>query len=223
MLLSDQTGHAIEACYDAILDPLRWPSALQLLGESLGADSCTFASCDPVGDWRVPRSEGHEAFAQLWLRNQPHFPDPHDSIRLPRGQADRCYFLEEDVSDEDMRRTLPYYRETARPENRDWWAGARFRVEGRRWCFSLYRGADKGPFTVEDARTSTAVTPDLSRIIALSEKFGDARLNFGVKLVQELNVAAILLDATGKALQMSSRAQELLGPDFHLIGGDVLP
>jgi len=138
---------------------------------------------------------------------------------LPSGQADRCYYLEEDVSDEDMRRTVPYYRETARPENRDWWAGARFRVEGRHWCFSLYRGADKGPFTVEDARTFTAVAPDLARIVALSEKFGDARLNFGVKLVQELNVAAILLDATGKALQMSSRAQELLGPDFHLIRG----
>ena len=82
MLLSERTGQAIEACYDAALAPELWPAALQRLGESLGAESCTFATGHAVDDpLHMPRSEGHEAFAELWIRNEPHAPDPHGSRR----------------------------------------------------------------------------------------------------------------------------------------------
>ena len=48
MLLSERTSRGIEACYDAVLAPGRWPTALQLLGEALGAESCTFATCNEI-------------------------------------------------------------------------------------------------------------------------------------------------------------------------------
>lgn len=220
MLLSDRTGRALETCYDAILDSGRWPVALQSLGESLGADRCTFATGDPVGDpLRMPRSEGHEAFAERWLRNQAHAPDPHSAPLIPRRRPGCCYVLEEDVSNEETRRKLAYYQETARPADREWWAAVRFTVEGRNWCLSLYRGASKGPFTIEDTRTFSAVVPHLSRITALSEKFADETMSFGIKFIDELHVAVIVLDAAGKALRMSSGAEALLGPDFYLVHG----
>ena len=46
MPLTARTERALEACYDAILAPARWPSALQLLAESLDAASCTFFEHD---------------------------------------------------------------------------------------------------------------------------------------------------------------------------------
>jgi hypothetical protein len=78
MPLTERTERALEACHDAILAPARWPSALQSLGESFGTASCTFYEHDrensPVP---VPMSVGHEAFFDLWVRNQAHAPDPH--------------------------------------------------------------------------------------------------------------------------------------------------
>ena len=44
MPLTEKTERALEACHDAILAPTRRPSALQSLGESLGAASCMFSS-----------------------------------------------------------------------------------------------------------------------------------------------------------------------------------
>ena len=78
MPLSERTERALEACYDAILAPTRWSSALQLLGKSFGAASCTFLEHDRENSPApVPMSVGHEAFFDLWVRNQAHAPDPH--------------------------------------------------------------------------------------------------------------------------------------------------
>src|SRR5580693_6055237 len=78
MPLSERTERALEACYDAILAPTRWSSALQSLAESFGAASCVLFDHDRKDSAAfVPMSLGHEAFADLWARNQVHAPDPH--------------------------------------------------------------------------------------------------------------------------------------------------
>ena len=78
MSLTERTERALEACHDAILAPTRWPSALQALGESLGAASCMFFEHDRENSPApAPMSEGHVAFADRLTRNQAHAPDPH--------------------------------------------------------------------------------------------------------------------------------------------------
>lgn len=53
MALSVPTEYALEACIDAVVAPALWPQALQLLAESLGAESCTFVrvSCSSYLRW----------------------------------------------------------------------------------------------------------------------------------------------------------------------------
>ena len=78
MPLTERTERALEACYDAILAPTRWSSALQLLGESFGAASCTLYEHDRENSPApVPMSVEHEAYSVRWERNQAHAPDPH--------------------------------------------------------------------------------------------------------------------------------------------------
>jgi len=47
MALTTETTRAIEACYDALLEPEWWPGALQKLADALGATSCVIGPCDP--------------------------------------------------------------------------------------------------------------------------------------------------------------------------------
>ena len=78
MPLTDRTERALEACYDAILAPTRWSSALQSLAESFGAASCMFFEHDRENSPApAPMSEGHVAFADRLTRNWAHAPDPH--------------------------------------------------------------------------------------------------------------------------------------------------
>jgi hypothetical protein len=83
MPLSERTERGLEACYDAVLSPQRWGPALQLLAESVGAASCTLYEHD-VENWpdRLPMSTAHEAFDDLWTRNQTSAPDPHVGVYL---------------------------------------------------------------------------------------------------------------------------------------------
>jgi hypothetical protein len=151
MPLSVRTELALEACYDAVLAPERWPQALQLIAESGGASSSTFYYPDDPSA-SVPISTEHIEFAELWLRNQPHIPDPHLKLPSRPGRIPRPWLIEDDISTEDSRRIAPYYQETARRGKRDWWASADLSVNGRLCCLVMYRGSDRGQFTADEGR-----------------------------------------------------------------------
>jgi DNA-binding CsgD family transcriptional regulator len=222
MPLTEKTERALEACHDAILAPTRWPSALQSLGESLGAASCMFFEHDRENSPApAPMSEGHVAFADRLTRNWAHAPDPHVGPYLQKcdsfQRAGWVSVLEHDLSTEDERRTIPFYPETARPEKREWMAGSFFSVEGRNWCLPVFRGGE--PFTREDARRLARVGPYLGKIVSLARRFAAFDLTSKLSALERVSAAAIVIDATGRAKQMNAPAQDLLGNDFNLIQG----
>lgn len=64
----------------------------------------------------MPISTEHNRFAEMWLRKECHSPGPHLDLgryRLHKGSA---VVLEQQVSTDEERWTLPYYQETARRE-----------------------------------------------------------------------------------------------------------
>jgi DNA-binding CsgD family transcriptional regulator len=222
MPVTERTERALEACHDAILAPTRWPSALQALGESLGAASCMFFEHDRENSPApAPMSEGHVAFADRLTRNWAHAPDPHVGPYLQKCEsfqrAGWASVLEHDLSTEDERRTIPFYPETARPEKREWMAGSFFSVEGRNWCLPVFRGSD--PFTREHARRLARVGPYLAKIVSLAQKFAAFDLTSKLSALERVSSAAIVIDATGRARQMNAPAQDLLGDDFNLVQG----
>jgi DNA-binding CsgD family transcriptional regulator len=223
MPLSERTERALEACYDAILAPTQWSSALQSLGESFGGASCILFEHDRENPAPAPMSVGHEAFADLWARNQAHAPDPHVGPYLELCssfiRAGWPSALEHHLSTEEDRRTLPFFHETARPGKREWLAMAFFSVEGDDWCFPIYRGGDRGPFTPKDARRLAEVGPYLAKIVSLARKFAAFDAASKLSALERVNSAAIVIDAAGRATQMNSPAQNLLGADFNLVRG----
>ena len=119
MPLSEGTERALEACYDAILVPTLWSSALQSMAESFGAASCTFYQHDRENSPApVPMSVEHEAYSVRWARNQAHAPDPHVGQYLQKTtsfiRAGWTSAVEHDLSTEEERCTIPFYEETDR-------------------------------------------------------------------------------------------------------------
>jgi DNA-binding CsgD family transcriptional regulator len=219
VLLSSATTQAIAACYDAAVEPDLWPTALQRLGESLGAQSCTLGTWDPPEDpFRMPRSEAHEAFAALWLSHEAHAPDPHFD-RGRRLSRSRAVLLEQDISSEWERRNLPYYAEIADPGDSSWWAAANFTVGKLRWSLPLYRGAQRGPFSPDEARYAALAAPQLSRLMHLAEKLADANLAVGLNTLERFRCAAMVINASGMVTRTNRAADLLLGSGIDVSAG----
>ncbi len=218
-MLVERTERAIEACYDAVLAPAEWPRALQLLAESLGAESCTFFSDDEEAPPKMPISSEHAGFHELWLRNEGDAPDPHVRRAPAFRRAGYTTLIEDQISTEEERRTLPYYQEIARPGARDWYASTPFMVDEHRWSLPLYRGARRGRFFPEETRSFAAVGPHLGRIVRLAKRFAAFQLASELSSLERASCAALVLDAKGRAKHMNLSAQKLIGEDFYLVRG----
>jgi DNA-binding CsgD family transcriptional regulator/PAS domain-containing protein len=218
MPLSERTERALQDCYDAVLAAERWPQALQLIAESAGASSCTFCFPDDPSV-SVPISTEHGEFAELWLRNQPHIPDPHLKLCSRPGRIGRPWLIEDDISTEDSRRIDPYYQETARRGKRDWWASADFSVNGRLCCLVMYRDCDGGPFFPEEGRYFARVGGRLAGIVGVAEKFAAFSLSSTLSVLEQVSSAAIVINDTGRAVGLNQAAENLLGEDFSLVQG----
>ena len=212
MALSEETERAIEACYDAALQPGRWPVALQLLGESLGADSCTFSTGDRLSDpFRMPRSDGHEAFAERWIAHEAHAPDPHlvtgHNVRL----SGAAFILEQDVTSDDERATGAYYTQIAIPADRPWWAGVGFEIAGAKWCLPLYRRAARGPFTVGEGTYAAIAAKHLARVVSLALQVHESGISATLDVLESFRSPAVVLDAAGQVTKLNDAARTQLG------------
>jgi DNA-binding CsgD family transcriptional regulator len=219
LVLSQRTESALAACLDAVVAPTRWPGALQSLAESFGAASCTFCSHDlqELSSLVMPVSSAHVDFANLWMQNQAHAPDPH-FFMCPNHDLSRfSTVLEDDITTADMRRRIPYYQETARIGDRDWWAATCFRADDQLWCLPLYRRLSDGPFQRTDASQLAAVAPYLSRIISLAKKFAAFRTSSELATLERIGCAALVIDVTGCVTDANSQAVSLLAEDLAIV------
>lgn len=220
MTLTQTTECALEACYDATLETGRWPQALQLLVESVGGLSGNFhCHTTQPATTRLPSSSANEEYSELWMRNQEFAPDPHLERCGRLYASGRRFLLEHDVSTEEERRTLPHYRETAWPSDRQWYAGVGFSVDGNIWCLPTYRGAKQGPVTRKEGRYLAELGPHLARLVRLAQRFAANNLVSGLSALGQLNCAALAINARGIAIDLNCPAERLLGKDFNLSAG----
>ncbi len=174
MSLQVRTERALQACYDALIMPDRWPTALQQLADALDVSSCTFAS---IGDrpYEPPYSTGHYEFCSFWARNRYHAPCPYTGKALPFVSN---YVIDDQVVTADDRKTMAYFHETAGPGKREWWAAGSFAIADRQWCLSVYRDRARGRFSHDEGRYLAKVAPGFGRIVELAEKFEAAKVSF---------------------------------------------
>jgi DNA-binding CsgD family transcriptional regulator len=224
MAMEAEAPLAIEACYDAVFEPARWPEALQELAESLDATSCVVRAReadDTPLNLQALESTEHAGFSELWLERIEGAPDPHIDRSLRLHKPGVSFIVEDEISTPEERATLPYYQEIARPGHREWWAAVCFEANHRAWCLPLYREEKKGPFDPHDARLFLKAASHLSRIISAAEKLLDTSASPSLTALDRLGTAAVLLDRRGCVRRVNERADALLGPNLKVRHGRI--
>jgi DNA-binding CsgD family transcriptional regulator len=216
MALSERTERALEACHDAVFAPELWPAALQRLADSLNVASCTFYPVDATS-LHIPMSAEHLEFNELWHSNEAHAPCLYK--RRAPCRTGLPYVIEQQIVTAEERRTDPYFHETARPGNRDWWASVGFSVGDQVWSLSLYRDAARGAFTHEAARYAAGIRPHLARTVAFAAKYAEVRVASAMSALERLTCAALVIDGRGVVRYLNELAGNLIGDDFHLVAG----
>ena len=216
MRLSESTERALEACQDAVLAPELWPAALQRLSDSFGASSTVLLPVDSPTT-RAPISTEHFEFDALWHRNQSHAPCVF--TRKAPCKLGLPYVIEQQIVSPEERKREPYFHETARVGDRDWWAEVCFPVAGKQWCLALYRSAELGPFTHEDGRYLALAGSPLSRIVSSAERFAQRQVSSTLSALEQLNSPALVIDWRGMVRGVNSHAEALLCDDFRLVAG----
>ena len=221
---------AIEACYDAALEPARWPAALQQLADFLDAASCVIRTTDDTHPFRfdqrnqpaaTPDSTEHLEFTALWLERIDSAPDPH-AERARRLRKSAPYFIAEDeITTPEERQRLPYYQEIARPGRREWRAIVGFKVKNRTWCLPTFREGKKGPFELQDAHRFLSIVPHFARILSAAEQLANRRADASLTTFEHVGCPALLLDSRGCVEKLNGRADALLGSDLVIRHGRI--
>ncbi len=213
---------AIEDCYAALFEPVQWPRALQRLADAQGATSCVVRRSDfnvREMDLSAVDSSAHAAFTELWLQRVDGAPDPHCERAGPLRRRGHVVVVEHQISSDEERARMPYYREIAEHGDRPWWAQIGFQTARHSWYLPLYRNAAAGPFDTAEAQALARLAPPLSRLFEVAETVAEAAVIDGLRSFDLIGRAVVLIDWKGRARYLNDSARHLVEQGLTLTRG----
>ena len=220
MVHEERISHAIDACYDAVVDPERWSAALHMLAGSMGSACCMFYPQFPDETvLRMPASPVFSQFLEAFVGEGWWLDDHRADRAFPLLNAGRSVVIEHDIATEEDRHTLPAYHELYYRHGLPWWGGLGFEVSGRQWCVPILRSSEQGAFTRAEAAQLERIVPHLRRMISISEKLTLDRVHTSLDLLDRMDVAALALDWQGKVMRTNRYAAALIGEGIVIRSG----
>lgn len=104
------------------------------------------------------------------------------------------------------------------PYGKKWWGGITFKSPSRQYVLSVFRGAGAEMFSDDDRDLFQAVSGHLARIVTTAERVGWMQTTLGLDVLEAMDEAAILLDARGQVIEMTSGAERLMGDGLTVVG-----
>jgi DNA-binding CsgD family transcriptional regulator len=215
-----QIEAALDACYDAVVDPASWSDALHKLARSLDAACCMFYPQHPEDTLlQMPASHDFRDFLDEFVNDGWWLHDHRAERGWPLLKAGRTVILEEDVASAEERRRLPAYNELYPRYELSWWAALGFRVAGRQWGLPIQRTVNQGRFSQAEAIQMEQIIPHLRRMISISEKVTLGRVISTLDTLDWVQTAALAIDWKGRVIRLNQHAESLLGSDIFCIAG----
>ncbi|MGF1620433.1 MAG: helix-turn-helix transcriptional regulator [Rhodomicrobiaceae bacterium] len=215
MLNDPAVTRALEACYDAILMPESWPTALDALASSVGAVGCRFRGRS--GQQAILELPTSPALLELVaeLRQGEWWKSDHRAERgWPLSRAGKRVIIDHDVTTDEERRTLPIYNELLRRLDLPWWAAVGFSVDDKDWTLSFFRSESRGPFTPKEAEALAHLAPHLSRMVRLARSTNMRGTETALATLERIGRAALMVDANGRVIRTNAAAEALFDDEL---------
>lgn len=220
MLVEDALETGLDRCFDAVVQPDRWPAAMGALAQALGASGACFNSSSAAADrHKLPASIRYrdmlsEFVADGWVGQD---------LRARRGWnmigAGRSIVLEDDVTTAEERARSPIYAELFARHEMEMCAGVCMEVGGQVWSLTLVRSAADGGFARDDVDLMVRAQPSLRRLLQFSTEISLSSDRGAMAVLDGMALAAAILDQRGRVVRINAAAEALLGHGLELRSG----
>lgn len=209
---------ALNACFQAAVEPDLWPEAMDLLAQALGQAGCGFHPRGVQARLNVPASSAYcdmlkDFLAEGWVDHDPRAR----GWRLVASGA--VMVTDDDVATSEERARSPFYREFLEPRDMHVFLGLGFRVDGQDWSLSC--GSNRN-LQEQDLSYLAQLQPQLAHVV----RFADAmsrRVNAGaLSALDATGRAAMLIDWRGRVAAVNEHARALLGDRLDVRAGHLV-
>jgi DNA-binding CsgD family transcriptional regulator len=206
-------GEVERTFIDAAWDPARWPEALTLVSQGLGAAGCAILpikGTTPATAWSPSIDElAHGYFHEGWyLRDQR-------SQTIPKLLTTGVAIDYDGITPDAMRRN-DFYQDYLGKLGFMHYAGLRIDAGDDIWALSLQRRSSEAPFSAAEQRRIATWGRRLSNAATLSVEVSKTRGRALTELFASLGKPALLLDRFGHVVEFNEVAQGLM-PETLLI------
>jgi len=220
VLHEDQISRAIDACYDASVEPERWPDALHELARSLDSVCAMFYPEIPSGRLlTVPASRDYGDFLEDYVKGGWYENHYRAERGWPQLRGGRPVVIEHDLATDEERKHLRHYNDLYLRWGFPGFAMVGFRIDGESWALPLLRDTTQGHFDRQDSKVLAELAPHFRRMIRLSERLARDRAAAGLDVLDAMKGAAILVGRDGRVIAMNKNAERLLGNGLVLHNG----
>jgi DNA-binding CsgD family transcriptional regulator len=213
----EKIERALDACYDAVVAPETWATALHSLARSLDAVGCMFRRLDTGGILELPMSPGLSDYMAEFMRDGWWQTDFRAARAWHLVAAGKSVLVDHDIVGEHERRRMPFLNEFSRTHDLPWWACVGFAVDGHTWFLPLLRDTRRGPFDHNDAARLSRLIPHFRRMVSMAEKFAGSGVQSSFVTLEHVGTPAMLLDRQGIVKLLNPSAEALLGHDLKLV------
>lgn len=202
----------VDEIYEAAFFPDLWPAVLDRLGAIAGARGGVLFTANPaIGVLRYAVSEtmrrGTESYARDgWLFR---------GSRLSRlsGSRRAGFTVEHDVYTDAELAVDPTYRDFLRPRGLGWAAATSVTLPTDDVVvISLEREYANGPVEAAAVAQLDALRPHLARSTLIAARLQLSRAEAAAAALDQLGLPALILDARGRAVAISERAEAMTDP-----------
>ena len=134
----DKLNLAIDACYDAVVDPETWPDALHALARSLNA-ACAMFYPETFTGPLSPASRDYGDFLDAYMRGGWYLNHYRADRGWPLLKSGKAVLFEHDLASDAERRRLRHYNELYLKWDYPGFAAVGFRLDGEYWAVPLLR------------------------------------------------------------------------------------
>jgi len=211
---------AIDAIYASVLDPERWPEALNHIGHLSGGLGVAIVPLTAMDRMVTISSSSLEEANQDYNRGWWRY-DIRNERRSERGFMDGL-ITDADLLDEETARAHPFCQEFLRPHRLGAYLGYIKALPSRQIvAVGLHRDLRRGSFDKEEEHNFARLAPHAARAIVAASKIAEgSRASRILEMSHDrLTCGIILLDLHGVVVSMNDTARVLLGTGFTVSYG----